>query len=60
MKLKTESFGFHDYFMNEMCVSVLQANEMALDRVRFGTFRCEKSSTFYTLTRDFATHSFGD
>ena len=54
------SILFHDHFMDQMCVAVLQPDEIALDGVCFGALGCREIPTFNTLACDLAAYGFGD
>ena len=57
---KRSSFHLHNCFVDEVRVPILQADEVALNRIGFGAIRCEEPSAFHALPRDLAAHGFGD
>ena len=59
-QMSSSLLQLHDCLMDNVRVPVLQTNEVALDRIRFGAIRREESSAFYALPRDLAAYRFGD
>ena len=46
--------------MDQMGIAVLQPNKVTLDRIRFGAFGGEETSTFDALAGNLAADGFGD
>lgn len=53
-------FHCHNMLVDQMRVSILQADEVILDRIRLGAFEDEETSLLDTFAGDLAAHGFSD